>query len=191
MAGYYFDEFEVGRVFSHAIRRTVTETDNYGFYVQKSNDRNTWVEISGSFQPGHGTTVVPQSYMFADVTGPFGKYYRLRQVDLDGTNHYSDAVEYGGPAGEYSTAGGFGLNQCYPNPFNPRTNITYRLSKDGHAALSVYNTIGEEVATLVSQAVPAGEHSVVWDPTGLSSGTYFYVLRAEGKFEVRKMLYVR
>ncbi len=171
--------------------RTVTETDNYGFFVQKSGDGNEWADIPLSFQAGHGTTVVPQSYSYADTSKPFGRYYRLRQIDLDGTNHYSDAVAYAAPAGNESAGSGFVLNQCYPNPFNPRTTISFRLSKEGHAALMVYNIIGEEVATLVNQVVPAGEHSVAWDPMEKSSGTYFCVLRAEGKVEVRRMLYVK
>ncbi len=170
--------------------KTLTETDNYGFFVQKSDDQKEWVDISSSFQPGYGTTISPHSYSFSDTSKPFGKYYRLRQMDLDGTNHYSFAVAYAGTGNEPAGAG-FALNQCYPNPFNPTTTISFRLSKEGHAALIVYNTIGQEVATLVNEVVPAGYHSVVWDPTEKSSGTFFYVLRAEGKVEVRKMLYVK
>ncbi len=86
----------------------------------------------------------------------------------------------------------FVLEQNYPNPFNPVTVIRYALPASGsavtgNAVLKVYNTLGENVATLVNGEVEAGTHRVTFDATGLNSGIYFYTLTANGKTQSRKM----
>jgi glutathionyl-hydroquinone reductase len=66
----------------------------------------------------------------------------------------------------------------YPNPFNPRTVISYRLAFNSKVTLKVYNLLGEEVTTLVNDEKSAGEYRVVFDASHLSSGVYFYTLNA-------------
>jgi len=73
----------------------------------------------------------------------------------------------------------FKLYQNYPNPFNPSTKIKYQLTKSSHIALKIYNLAGQEVATLVNEFQPAGEHEITWQPKGLASGLYFYKIQAE------------
>jgi hypothetical protein len=171
---------------------TISEIDNYGFYVQKSDDSKKWSDVANSFQPGYGTTVEQHFYTFTDNTQPTCKYYRLRQVDLDGTNHYSDALsDVATSADPAPVAKMFALHQNYPNPFNPSTTISYSLPKQSHATLTIYNTIGEQVAALVNEVVTAGEHSIVWYPANLSSGTYFCVLKSDNQMQVRKIVFVK
>jgi len=79
----------------------------------------------------------------------------------------------------------------YPNPFNPVTTISYSLSLDAWVTLKVYSTLGEEVATLVSDHQETGRHSVEWDATGQPSGVYFYRLNAGGLVETRKLVLLR
>ncbi len=171
---------------------TLSEIDNYGFYVQKSDDMESWADVSNSFQPGYGTTVDTHSYSFTDNTLPSCKYYRLRQVDLDGTNHFSDALADAATAVDPAPrAKEFALKQSYPNPFNPSTIISFSLARQGHTTLTIYNTLGEEVATLVNEVVTPGEHSVVWNPSNLSSGTYFYVLKSDNRVQVKKTILLK
>lgn len=79
------------------------------------------------------------------------------------------------------------LDQNYPNPFNSTTTITFSLREPGHTSLTVYNLLGQAVASLVDEHRSAGTHRVVFDATGLPSGHYFYRL-ASGDFVRQKML---
>lgn len=83
------------------------------------------------------------------------------------------------------------LDQNYPNPFNPSTFIRYQLSTAGHVMLTVYNILGEKVASLVDSIQMPGEKSVEWKTDGLPSGVYFYKLVAGNFAETKKMLLVR
>ena len=82
----------------------------------------------------------------------------------------------------------FSLSQNYPNPFNPVTNINYQLPQPGRITLSVYNILGQKVATLVSGKQQAGTYSVEWDAAGFSSGLYYYNLETDNGFSQTKKL---
>jgi len=81
--------------------------------------------------------------------------------------------------------------KAFPNPFNPSTTIKFTLPNDDLITLSVYSITGQKVATLVDEHLEAGNHSVVFDGIGLSSGLYFCTLKANGFIETRKMLLVK
>jgi len=81
----------------------------------------------------------------------------------------------------------FMLSQNYPNPFNPSTTIRYAIPKAGDVTLKVYNLLGEEIETLVSEKQSAGEREIRWNPVGLPSGVYFYRLQV-GEFKSTKKL---
>ncbi len=82
----------------------------------------------------------------------------------------------------------FELFQNYPNPFNPNTVISYRLPVPSYVNLTVYNTLGQIVRTLVNQKQQAGRHSVPFNAGGLSSGVYYYQLKLGNKAsKIRKM----
>lgn len=71
------------------------------------------------------------------------------------------------------------LHQNYPNPFNPRTVITYQLPERSNVKLMVFNLLGRKIDTLTDTQLPAGEHSVSFDGSGLSSGVYYYQLETD------------
>ena len=83
------------------------------------------------------------------------------------------------------------LGQNFPNPFNPSTRITYSVPDPTRVHLTVYNVIGQRVATLVSENKPAGRYEVIFDASGLSSGIYLYQLRTDTHTLSRQMLLVK
>jgi N-acetylneuraminic acid mutarotase len=90
----------------------------------------------------------------------------------------------------------FGLEQCYPNPFNPTTQIRYSVLEPVHVRLVVYDVLGKTVKVLVDREQMAGYHTVEWNATNeadapLSSGVYFYQLKAGTFTDIKKMLLTR
>lgn len=90
----------------------------------------------------------------------------------------------------------FDLADNYPNPFNPETSIRYRISQASHVTLSIYNALGQRVATLVDQGQLAGTYTARWDGTTnmgmkVSSGVYCYRLEAGNSSIAKKMLLVK
>jgi hypothetical protein len=83
------------------------------------------------------------------------------------------------------------LRQNYPNPFNPRTTISYLLPVSAFVTLTVYDLLGRTIATLVEERQGAGEHRVILDASLLSSGVYFYQLRAGSSTGVRKLILLK
>jgi hypothetical protein len=84
---------------------------------------------------------------------------------------------------------GFKLSQNYPNPFNPSTTIDFAIPKSSKVILKVYNSQGQEIATLANGEYLAGTYSVRWDASGLASGVYFYCMKA-GNFSQTKKLFL-
>jgi uncharacterized protein (TIGR03790 family) len=170
---------------------TISETNNYGFEIQRkaSNDAD-YTSIPGAFVPGHGTTLEPHSYSYVDVTVPSGAVsYRLKQIDLDGKSAYHGPVD----VGNGQNAGGkeVSLAQNYPNPFNPVTMIQFVLPRQDHVTLKVYNSLGQEVATLVNGVESPGVHVAAFDGSSLASGLYIYQLKTSDFGRTHKMLLVK
>ena len=184
---------------------TVSETNNYGFFVQRrQGSEAVFADLPGSFIPGHSTTLVPQTYTWADSEVQTGTiYYRLRQIDLDGSVHYSDAeqvtVTIVTGVKDENIPDHVSLAQNYPNPFNPTTTITYQLPQAGPVTVKVYTALGQEVTTLVDDYQSAGTHSVTFtagseqvkDIAGLSSAVYYYRIQAGTLAITKKMILVK
>ena len=85
----------------------------------------------------------------------------------------------------------FGLNQNYPNPFNPTTSISFSIPKYSFVNLKIYNSIGEEIETLVSEYKEAGNYRCDFNAAKLSSGIYFYQLNAGSNVSTRKMVLIK
>jgi len=85
----------------------------------------------------------------------------------------------------------FSLRQNYPNPFNPTTTIEYDVAAQSHVTLTIFNALGQKVATLVNDEVPAGEYRITWDASNVSSGIYFYQLKSGSTVLTKKMVLMR
>ncbi|MGA7721729.1 MAG: T9SS type A sorting domain-containing protein [Ignavibacteriaceae bacterium] len=85
----------------------------------------------------------------------------------------------------------YSLSQNYPNPFNPSTVINYSIQKASNVTLTVYNVLGQKVASLVNGFKQAGSYSVSFDATKLASGVYFYRIEAGNFVSVKKMMFMK
>jgi hypothetical protein len=165
---------------------TATETNNLGFEVEKRAG-NEYRAVG--FVNGFGTTTQPQDYTFVDDNAEIGSnYYRLKQVDFDGSYSYSNEIEV-----DFSGPVFYSLEQNYPNPFNPSTKIVFNLAADSKVTLKVFDVLGQESANLISSQLDAGKHELTFDASLFNSGVYFYRIDAEGidgsSFtQVKKML---
>lgn len=84
------------------------------------------------------------------------------------------------------------LAQNYPNPFNPSTVIEFSLKNDSQVKLSIYNLLGEKVATLANnELMKKGRHKISWNAGNLSSGVYFYRIETDKFTDTKKMLLIR
>ncbi|MEJ2495471.1 MAG: T9SS type A sorting domain-containing protein [Ignavibacteriaceae bacterium] len=79
------------------------------------------------------------------------------------------------------------LSQNYPNPFNPSTTISFTIPDNELVSLKIYNVLGSEVATLISQNLTAGEYNFNFEASNLASGIYFYELKAGNFAQIKKM----
>jgi len=85
----------------------------------------------------------------------------------------------------------FVLEQNYPNPFNPTTTISFNLPSRSFVSLKIFDSIGREVAMLIDEELAAGNHTRIWDASGLSNGVYFYRLQAGTFFQTRKLVLIK
>jgi hypothetical protein len=83
------------------------------------------------------------------------------------------------------------LYQNYPNPFNPTTVISFQLPVTSEVTLKVYDVLGNEVATLVNEEQQPGVYEVEFDGSSLTSGIYFYQLKAGNNSQIKKMVLLR
>ncbi len=92
-----------------------------------------------------------------------------------------------GSIAETVTPGKFELEEAYPDPFNPSTNIGFQLPKDSRVVIRIFNSLGQQVQTLVNNDYSAGVHSVTWNAENLPSGMYYYQMQA-GTFQNSKKI---
>jgi serine protease AprX len=145
---------------------TATEQNNHGFQVQRKPEGGTFTTIG--FVNGSGSSTTQKTYTFTDNNPLFGKsFYRLKQVDFNGTYKYSQEVSV-----NVNSPVDYQVYQNYPNPFNPSTTLSYYLPKASNVQLTIYNILGKEIRVLLQGNQDAGLHRVEFNAENLSSGMY-------------------
>ncbi|MBN2000705.1 T9SS type A sorting domain-containing protein [candidate division KSB1 bacterium] len=151
---------------------TMTESNNLGFYIERKQPGGEFEEIG--FVPGAGTSNSLLTYHFYDdLQKDSCVFYRLRQVDFDGTLVYSDEVKL-----QLAQPGRFTLSPAWPNPFNGNTTVRFTVPQPDRVDILVFNIRGEQVRMLTRNLFPAGEYQVQWDGRDdkdrqVGSGVYF------------------
>jgi len=177
---------------------TISETNTYGFYVERSSSKTGPFTAVSSLIAGAGTSLELHNYSYADNNVTSGTYYyRVHEVDKNGKGTYSSVItvtvanvlgvrEDGGIPTEFK------VQQNYPNPFNPSTVIKFSVEKAEHAALTAYNMMGQEVAKLFDGvAEPGHYYRAQFDGSRLPSGLYYYRLVTDSRTDVKKLLLLK
>ncbi|UCF64432.1 MAG: serine hydrolase [bacterium] len=113
-------------------------------------------------------------------------------ISSEGWEFWSDSLVYTGISVEDTNIPKqYRLSQNYPNPFNPVTKIEFSIPKSEFVTLKVYNILGEEVATLVSERIAAGSYKYDWDASLLASGVYLYRIQAGEFQQIKKMVLIK
>ena len=165
--------------------------ESYGNDGVLPHTRIIWSDGNTSFNEGANAVKVAVGDFFSSITGILGfthSYYKLAPRKDDDISGYvpTDVKEI---AVKLPTD--YSLKQNYPNPFNPSTNIHYSIPKSGMVTIKVYNVLGQEMRTLVSQTMNAGTYSVSFDASSLNSGVYFYSLSVDNFTQVKKMMLLK
>ncbi len=163
--------------------QTATEQNNLGFEILRASviNKNNF-EVIG-FVSGNGTSNTTQYYTFVDdeisLSGEY--FYKLKQIDLDGSYTFSEILTLNVAQPDETV-----LFQNKPNPFNPSTNIEFKIQSTQKVILDVFDIKGERIVTLVNKNLQPGTYKFYFDGSELSSGIYFYRLITD-KIFVKKM----
>ena len=175
---------------------TASETDNAGFYIQRSTTTNDkdFVIVSDLI-PTQGNGATSHDYTWTDTRLNNGMryYFRLVDEDINGNAMVHPNVVYATPSvmGEAGVLYEYKLYQNFPNPFNNRTSIAFDVVEEGKVTLRIYDVMGRKVKTLVDENRPTGRYIEEYNADGLSSGIYFYRVKVKKFTDTKKMLLVQ
>ena len=164
---------------------TASELNNQGFFIEKSSNKINWESIG--FVNGHGTTTESSSYIFIDNRLNYDKiYYRLKQLDFNGSFIYSKVVSITIPIIDFS------LLQNFPNPANPSTNISFSVPTTTIVEINLYSISGELVKELINEEKEKGRYNFDINLSYLASGIYFYrMTTSKGYSNVKKLILLK
>ncbi len=164
-------------------------TEMETFEIQRF-DSHGWQKAG--FIEAHPQTEGFQDFSWVDDISTLSKElteisYRIKYTDLTGNTAYSQTQTV-----NVKTPTSMWLAQNFPNPFNPGTTISYAITEPAHVKLIVFNSLGEEVQTLVNEYQYENVYSVSFDAGRLPSGLYFFKLLVNNRFvDMKKMLFMK
>ncbi|MEO8231203.1 MAG: T9SS type A sorting domain-containing protein, partial [Ignavibacteriota bacterium] len=160
---------------------TVDDTVASGFGLSSGGEK-VWFENAGGMVIDSVDLVA-----ITDTAASYGRYpdgsanwQILIPRTRGAANMFTDVED------DFNTISVYRLNQNYPNPFNPSTTISFTIPTTSNVSLKVFNILGKEVATMVNETKSAGNYSVIFNATGLSSGIYFYQLTTDNFTATKK-----
>ena len=160
-------------IFAGSVGNGVWRSTNYG---------NSWTQINNGLGSGAYNVLslgADDQYLFAGTVSSSIWRRPLSEIVTDVSSEFNlQPTE-------------FSLAQNFPNPFNPSTTISFSIPNEELVSLKVFNSLGEEVADLVNETKPAGNYSVSFNASKLSSGVYFYQLKTGEYTAVKKMVLLR
>lgn len=164
---------------------TASEINNLGFRIERASEKSGWDSIG--FVDGLGSAGNISHYSFLDKSPFKGKSnYRLIQTDFDGSETVAAETEL-----LYNFPLSFQLKQNYPNPFNPSTTLEFELPEKSQVILTIYNSLGESVATLINEGKESGTYSIDFNADNIPSGLYIARLETGTSSQTVKMTLIK
>jgi hypothetical protein len=151
-----------------------TYTANLSEYA----DRSFALYATGFLEPS-----LNQNGARFELTGVFPDGSFINFEEIDPTDIYTER--------DNIIAGGFSLYQNYPNPFNPVTTIQFNIPESEEVQLSIFNTSGQKIVTLLNRRLTAGLYKIDWNAGDLPSGVYFYSLKTKSFNQTKKLMLLR
>jgi len=161
---------------------TASETNVDKFIIERNG------EIVNQVRASNNATGSSYSWVDNNVVNGTEYSYRLIVRDIDGSEATAGTVE---ATPNVNTVSEYMLAQNFPNPFNSETIFTYAIPEAQQVTLTVYNLMGQEIATVVNGYMEAGTHTQNWSANGLAAGVYMYTLNAGEFSQTNKMLYLK
>ncbi|MCB0728574.1 MAG: T9SS type A sorting domain-containing protein [Ignavibacteriae bacterium] len=156
-----------------------TGSDGVGVYLSTNSGANWTAVNSGLTDASVLTLSVYGDYLYAGTAGGIGVWKRPLS-EIISIQNISTIVP-----------NNYRLEQNYPNPFNPVTKIEFSIPKQGDVKITVYNSLGKEVASLLDQKLSAGIYNVHFDGTNNSSGVYFYIFEMDDFVQTKSMVLLK
>jgi len=178
---------------------TESEIENLGFTVERRiqtvEGPTEWIEIASytthSELQGQGSVTHRTEYSFIDQNVEIGKVYdyRLADVSYEGIKVYHTVTALGVEITEFPNK--FYLHPAYPNPFNPKTTISYDVVKEGNFNITIYDISGKMVANIYDGYQIAGNHQMSWVPKDCSTGLYFCTITSGSQSHTQKLILLK
>lgn len=169
--------------------RTLSEVNNLGFEIHRSENENRVIWHKIGFVNGNGTKNTPTNYSYTDTKLKAGKYfYRIRQIDINGNMQYYELNNFA----EILPPQKFELLQNYPNPFNPATKISFFIAADTKVSLKIYDVTGRMISDLINDKLMKSDYYTIdFNGSRLASGIYFYRLVTDKFTDTKKMVVLK
>jgi hypothetical protein len=196
--------FTANHRFSNLEWQEGVESDSGGWFASlkvQVRVNNTWVDVQNlttipPYVPNNGDNFQSYDLNFDSIVGdgiriagtPGGTYTYISVAELKAMDDDSSLIEVNGTQQFPSK---YVLDQNYPNPFNPTTRISFFVPEAGYVSLTVYNVLGQKVATLVDGVMQSGKQAVEFSGNNLADGVYMYVLKAGDFSDVKKMMFLK
>lgn len=162
------------------------------YEIERSSDGVEFEKIGSVAAIGNTDTT--KHYSFDDPAQSIqSAKYRIVQITNDGAMEYSPVVNVivTGIGNSIVSPFTYSLEQNFPNPFNPTTRISFSLAATEKTTLKIYDLLGREIATLADAELEAGQHSIEWNSSNISSGVYFYRLETSNYHNTKKMVVMK
>lgn len=165
---------------------TASESNNYGFEIQRRSEyQSDFTKLN--FVKGVGTSSHYNEYLYIDDDiAPGSYYYRLKQIDFDGSYQIQGPIKISLEAPQ-----SIELHQIYPNPFNNSATISYTLSQNSPVNITIFDLSGKEVTTLVQEFQQKGTYKISWNAQKQASGIYFCRLKVGDIYKTTRMILLK